>query len=70
MKRRSAGAPVRRCESINILGGKRGRGRPKKSLDEVIRKDLKVIGLTEDPAQNRKLWRDRIRIVDHREPTP
>ena len=43
-------APVRRCELINLPGGKRGRGRQKKSLDEVIREDLKVIGLTEDLA--------------------
>ena len=48
VKRRSADAPVRRCERINILRGKRGRGRPKKSLDEVIREDLRVVGLTED----------------------
>jgi len=50
VKRRSADAPVRRCERINIPRGKRGKGRPKKSLDEMIREDLKVVGLTEDIA--------------------
>jgi len=40
VKRRSVAAPVRRCELIDLPGGKRGRGRPKKSLDEVIREDL------------------------------
>ena len=55
---------------INIPGGKRGRGRPKKSLDEVIREDLKVVGLTEDMAQDRRMWRDRIKILDRRESTP
>ena len=55
---------------INIPKGKRGRGQPKKSLDEVIREDLKVVGLTEDLAQDRKLWRDRIRILDRKEHTP
>ena len=44
VKRRSANASVRRCERINIPRGKRGRRRPKKSLVEVIREDLKVIG--------------------------
>jgi len=44
MKRRSVHALVRRCERINILEDKRGRRRPKKSLNEVIREDLKVIG--------------------------
>jgi len=59
-------APVRRCEMINIPGGKRGRGRPKKSLDEVIREDLKVVGLTEDLTQDRRLWRNMIKILDRR----
>jgi len=63
-------APVRRCEMINIPKGKRERGRLKKSLDEVIREDLKVVGLTEDLAQDRKLWRDRIKILDRRASTP
>ena len=63
-------APVRRCEMIGIPGGKRGRDQPKKSLDEVIREDLKVVGLTEDMAQDRRLRRDRIKILDRRESTP
>ena len=67
VKRRSADGSVRRCERINITRGKRGKGRPKKSLDEVIREDLKVVGLTEDMAQDRRLWQDRIRILDLRE---
>ena len=60
-------APVRRCERINIPIGKRGRGQSKKSLDEVIREDLKVIELTKNLTQDRRLWRDRIRTLDHRE---
>ena len=62
--------PVRRGETINIPEGKRGRGRPKKSLDEVIREDLKIVGLTEDLTQDRRLWRDRIKILDRRETSP
>ena len=46
--------------------GKRGRGRPKKSLEQVVREDLRVVGLTEDMAQDRRLWRDRIRVSDCR----
>ena len=64
VKRRSVAAPVRRCERIDLPGGKRGRGRPKKSLDEVVREDLKVMGLTEDLAQDRRLWRDKIKVLD------
>jgi len=33
----------------------------------VIREDLKVAGLTEDVAQDRRLWRDRIKILDLKE---
>jgi len=67
VKRMSADAPVRRYEGINILRGKRGKGRPKRSLGEMIREDLKVVWLTEDMAQDRRLWRDRIKILVHRE---
>ena len=41
--------------------------RPKKSLDEVNKEDLKVVGLSEDLAQDRRLWRNRIRILNGRE---
>jgi len=64
VKRRSVDAPVRRCETINIPVGYRERGRLKKSLDEVIRGDLKVVGLMEDMAQDMRLWRDRIKVVE------
>ena len=55
MKRKSVVAPVRRFEPIDLPGGKRGRGRPKKSLGKVIREDLNVVGLTEDLTQDRRL---------------
>ena len=66
VKRRSADAPVRGCERINIPGGKRGNGRSKKNLNEVIREDLKVVTLMEDMSHDRRLWQDIIRILDHR----
>jgi len=50
MKRMNVDALMWRCEKINIPEGKRGRGRPKKRLDDVITGDLKVVGLTEDIA--------------------
>jgi len=55
-KRRSLEAPVRRYEKINPSGGRRGRGRSRKSC-EVIRHDVKTLGLTEDVTQDKKLWR-------------
>ena len=64
MKRMSVDAPVRRYERINIPEGRRGRGRPKKSLDGVIREDLTVVELTEDIVQARRLLRDIIKVLD------
>ena len=66
VKRNSVDAPVRRCEAINLLHCKRGRGRLKMSCNEVIRSNMKFMGVTEDMAQDRNLWQSRIKIIDHR----
>jgi len=50
-RRKSMDASVRRCENINHLDCKRSRGRPKKSRSEVIRHDLKTLGLVDDMAR-------------------
>jgi len=48
IRRRPRGAPVRRCETIKCLDYRRSRGRAKKSWSEVIRYDLRTLGLMED----------------------
>ena len=53
--KRSVDTPVRKCERINILESRRGRGRPKMRSNEVIIKDLKILGLKEGRAQDRRL---------------
>jgi len=55
IKRKSMDAPVRRY--------RRGRDRLKKSWNEVIRHNLTTLGLTEDMAQGRRLWRSRIKVL-------
>ena len=40
------------------------RGRPRKTLEETLRKDLEYLDLTEDMTQNRAQWRSRIHIAD------
>ena len=67
VERRSVDAPVRICERIFIPKGKRGRERPKKTSNKVVNEDLKVVGLMEDMAQDKRVWQDRIRILDLRE---
>ncbi|VFQ74839.1 unnamed protein product [Cuscuta campestris] len=63
VRRRNANAPVRRCERITVIGGSKGRGRPKKNWEEVIRQDLGLLDLTEDMTLDRNLWRTRIRVA-------
>jgi len=62
---RSVSAPVKRCEVIDLAQRKVGRGRSKMSWNAVIRSDMKYLGLTKDMAQDKNVWRSRIRIVDH-----
>ena len=66
VKRRSVSASLRRCETIDSLQHKRGRGRLKTSWNAVIKSDMKCLGLTEDMAQDRNMWRSRIKVIDHR----
>ncbi|XP_070053589.1 uncharacterized protein [Nicotiana tomentosiformis] len=62
VKRRSTDAPVRRCERLALGGERRGRGRPKKSWGEVIRRDMEQLELTEDMTLDRRVWKLKIRV--------
>jgi len=64
IRRRSMDAPMRRCEKLDRSNHKRSRGRPKKRCNEVIRHDLKTLGLLEDMAHDRRLWRSRIKVAN------
>jgi len=55
IRRRNMDALVRRCERLDRPDYKKSRGRPYKSWSEVIRHDLKTLGLVEDMAQDRRL---------------
>ena len=66
VKRRSVNAPVRRCEEINLMQCRIGRGRLKMSGNKVIRGSIKCLGLTEDMAQDRNMWRAKIKMVEYK----
>jgi len=66
VKIRGVDAPVRRSEAIDLSHYRIGRGCPKMSWNEIIRSDMKFMGLTEDMAQDKNMWRSRIKIVEHR----
>ena len=66
IRRRSIDAPVWSCENIDRPDHRRSKVRPKKSWSEVIRHNLKTVGLVEDIAQDKRLWRSRIKVADCR----
>lgn len=41
--------------------GRRRRGRPRKTLSEVVKEDLKSAGLAPELAADRDVWRNRVR---------
>jgi len=63
-RRRSMDAPVRKREMKDRLEHRRSRGRSKKSWNEVIKNDSNTLGLVEEIAQDRRLWRTKIKVTD------
>ena len=57
-------APAKKCKKIDFPEYTRGHGRPRKSWSKVIRHDLKTLSSMDDMAQDRKLWKSRIKVVD------
>ena len=50
---------VKRCRSI-IVDGKRERGRPRKTWEQVVEADMKEKNLSRTNAQDRVTWRRKI----------
>ncbi|XP_019227885.1 PREDICTED: uncharacterized protein LOC109209143 [Nicotiana attenuata] len=69
VKKRSIEAPVRRCEGLASVGIRRGRVRPKKSWEEVIRRDMAQLELTEDMALDIRVVQNRTLTINRNEKT-
>ncbi|KAK2913101.1 hypothetical protein Q8A73_007214 [Channa argus] len=60
----------RNCEYIGRrmlrleLPGRRSRGRPKRRFMDVVREDMKLVGVSEEDAEDRVRWRHMIRCGD------
>ncbi|KAL6558742.1 hypothetical protein OROMI_019092 [Orobanche minor] len=63
VRRRQASTPVRRVESLLLVGGRR-RGRPRRTWEQQLRLDLKALNLFEAMIVDRRSWRHQIRVVD------
>ncbi len=50
---------VRKCRDLDVEGS-RGRGRPRKTWDDVVRGDLKAMAIHRDLAQDRVAWKKAI----------
>ena len=64
VRRRPEEAPVRRVDQMPSSLVIRGRGRPKRTIDETIRRDLKFNDLNENMVFDRTLWRRMIHVAD------
>jgi len=62
--RRPVDAVVRRVDQMEESHVKRGRGRPRKTIRETIRKDLEVNELDPNLVYDRTLWRNLIHVAD------
>ncbi|KAK8957379.1 hypothetical protein KSP39_PZI000616 [Platanthera zijinensis] len=64
VQRRPLETPARRCESLVTRHVRRGRGRPIKTWNETIKKDMMYLGISEIMTKDRAQWRQRIHIED------
>ena len=59
-------ATVRSHDKINRPERRKSRAKPRKNRSEVIRHDLKSLGLAEDTTHVKRLWRSKIKVADFR----
>ena len=64
IQKRLINASVRKSDAIHIEGNARGRGGPKLTRVEIIKKDFVWCGLTDIMALDRVEWRKRIHVAD------
>ena len=51
-------------ELVQVEGGKRGRGRPKLTWSNVVKKDMLNLNISVTSVTNRAEWRRMIHIAD------
>ena len=56
--------PVRKSLAMKVDGPPRGSGRPERTWMDVVTIDMKKCNLSEDLAQDRSEWRNKICVAD------
>ena len=64
VRRRPIEHPVRRVDEMEDGQRAKGRGRPKKTIHEVVKRDLHVNGLSVDMIHDRAQWHRLIHVAD------
>jgi len=64
VQRKPAEAPVRRGVLERVDNVKSGRGRPKLTWDESVKRDLKDWNISKEIALNRSVWRLAINVPE------
>ena len=64
VERRPVEAVIRKVDQMEESQVKRGKGRPRKTIRKVIRKDLEVNELDPNLVYDRTLWRNLIHVAD------
>ena len=62
--RRPPDVVVKNSDMIVLDSRARGRGRPKLTLDAVIRKDLGLLNLSEEFTLDRAQWKNKVHVSD------
>ena len=60
VERMTADNPASRCKFV-VVEGNVGRGRPRKTCSQLIRNDMRMLGLRPEMAQDREAWKNAIR---------
>ena len=64
VRRKPIKTPMKRVDELEQVVNKRGRGRPKKTLGETLKFDMKCMSLNEDLTKDRNTWKSRIHVAD------
>ena len=64
IQRRPSDAPIRRGVPCTEEGVRRGRGRPRLTWQEVVKRDMRDWDICQELVLDRKAWREAIKVTE------